>query len=81
MVRTGIYQTAMANNVDQMTEDILEKHYPLHAACMRGDYERVKQLVYNGFQVDQEDGMRAWTPMHWAANGGHVSGTLFLFVS
>ena len=68
-----MYEAAMATNVDQLTKDILEKHYPLHAACMRGDCERVQQLLHNGFIADQEDGMRSWTPMHWAANGGQVS--------
>lgn len=75
-----MYQAAMANRIDQMTEDILQKHFPLHAACMRGDCELVKQLLCGGFHADQEDGMRSWTPMHWAAYGGHVSGSLLKII-
>ncbi|KAK7097016.1 ankyrin repeat domain-containing protein 10-like isoform X1 [Littorina saxatilis] len=67
-----MYRAAMANNIDEMTEELLRNHYPLHHACMVGDERRVGELLSNGcFDVYQEDGCRAWTPMHWAAFSGH----------
>ncbi|KAK7097018.1 ankyrin repeat domain-containing protein 10-like isoform X2 [Littorina saxatilis] len=68
-----MYRAAMANNIDEMTEELLRNHYPLHHACMVGDERRVGELLSNGcFDVYQEDGCRAWTPMHWAAFSGHL---------
>nr|KAG5706314.1 hypothetical protein BaRGS_026096 [Batillaria attramentaria] len=34
------------------------------------DEERVKALLQSGCDVYQEDGLRGWTPMHWAAAAG-----------
>ncbi|KAK7496573.1 hypothetical protein BaRGS_00012225 [Batillaria attramentaria] len=68
-----MYDVTMPNRVDDMTEQILRNHYPLHLACRDADEERVKALLQSGCDVYQEDGLRGWTPMHWAAAAGSVS--------
>jgi ankyrin repeat protein len=75
-----MYASAMAN-ITQMNEDMFLSNYPLHAACFQGNVELVKKLLNDRNDVYEEDGFRAWTPVHWASFGGHVSEILSNFCS
>ena len=68
-----MYQSAMAN-IDECHEELFNTHFPLHAACKQGNVEIVNKVLREIREPDiyQEDGFRAWTPIHWAAFGGHV---------
>lgn len=62
-----------SKNVEDVSEQILRNHYPLHLACRNGDVENVKALLLSGqYDIYEEDGLRGWTPTHWAASAGHV---------
>ena len=41
---------------------------PLMMACLKGNREVVKQLILLGAEVQRP----GWTPLHYAASGGHV---------
>lgn len=69
----SMYDACMPNKIDDITEQILRNHYPLHRACRDGDEEKVQALLQlGGCDVYEEDGLRGWTPMHWAASVGSL---------
>lgn len=43
---------------------------PLHDACIKGDYKRVKSLISQGHEINPVDNA-GWTPLHEACNHGH----------
>ena len=47
---------------------------PLMLACLRGNLDLVKLLVYRGADVNKP----GWTPLHYAASAGHVGIMKFL---
>ena len=55
--------------------DIANTHYPLHKACKQGDFEKVKQLVQLGYDVNlnisEDKEYDSVIPLLYAAIGGH----------
>ncbi|XP_025084854.1 ankyrin repeat domain-containing protein 10-like isoform X1 [Pomacea canaliculata] len=69
----SMFRATMPNFIDDMTEQILRNQYPLHFACRNGDEEQLKRLLESKQHfVYEEDGLRGWTPMHWAAFSGSL---------
>lgn len=50
----------------------------LHAAAQQGDMDTVRQLVSNGFDVNNCDSMNSLTPLHCAALNNHVEVAKYL---
>ncbi len=57
------------NSVQPVPVDI-EKLPPLHKAAYGGHYQRSKQIIEQGADIN-EKGPNGWTPLHLAAIGGH----------
>ena len=43
---------------------------PLHEACIKGDFKRVKSLIEQGHEINPRDNA-GWIPLHEACNHGH----------
>ncbi|PVD34816.1 hypothetical protein C0Q70_06094 [Pomacea canaliculata] len=75
----SMFRATMPNFIDDMTEQILRNQYPLHFACRNGDEEQLKRLLESKQHfVYEEDGLRGWTPMHWAAFSGSLKCLMLL---
>lgn len=56
---------------------IHESYYPLHAAVLRGDLDKIKSIVGGGANIDQHD-MSELTPMHLAVLSNNEEGCKLL---
>jgi len=43
----------------------------LHRAAEAGNLKWAQSLIAGGFDVNAKD-LNEWTPLHWAAHGGHT---------
>ena len=51
---------------------------PLQVAARKGDPALVRALLDHGADANVEVGWKAWTPLHWAAQGGNVEAVRLL---
>ncbi|MEN8220382.1 MAG: ankyrin repeat domain-containing protein [Pseudomonadota bacterium] len=64
-------EIAFARNHVQLAELIIESNSGFLEAANKGDYQRVKQLLEKGWNVNTKD-KEAWTLLHHAAINGHT---------
>lgn len=55
-----------------MGKQIQQVDVDLYAACSTGDFAKVAELLKAGANAKYEDGTYGYTPLHIAAEGGHI---------
>ncbi|XP_062594652.1 ankyrin repeat domain-containing protein 10-like isoform X1 [Saccostrea cucullata] len=56
------------------SEELFQRHFPLHQACRNGDLESLSILLSSGnTEFYEEDSFYGWSPLHWAANFGKLA--------
>lgn len=76
----AVFVTTMSVGIESgfSSEEVLNARFPLHRACRDGDVGALCSLLQgtsNPADLSVEDSFYGWTPIHWAAHFGKVTGS------